>query len=197
MGRTARIVALAAVVGSAVLAVAFATRFGSDPGLSPSPLIGKAVPSLQLPGLLEDGLLSFEELRGQIVVINFYASWCVQCRYEHGDLLATADAYRDAGVTFVAISYQDDPEDSLAMLAELGMSPVTRYVTDPGSAAAIAFGLRGVPETFFVAPDGEVVAAIRGESNAVLLSGTIEAIKRGERPGFQSGGDFQPVEGGG
>lgn len=194
-GRWTRIFALIVVVGSAIVAVAFATRFGTDPALTPSPLIGRAVPDLDLPPLLpEDDALALTELEDQIIVINFFASWCIQCRSEHSDLVATANAYRDAGVTFVQISYQDDPDHTTRFLDELGWSGATRYVTDPGSRAAIAFGIRGVPETFFVAPGGEVVAAVRGESDAILLSGTIEAIRRGERPGFQQGGDFQPVE---
>lgn len=194
-GRWTRIAALVVVVGSGVLAVAFATRFGSDPALAPSPLIGRTAPDLSLPPLAEgEEPVVLTQLEDQIVVINFFASWCVQCRSEHPDLVATADAYRDAGVVFVGVAYQDDPVDTVGFLDELGRSPATRYVTDPGSRAAIAFGIRGVPETFFLAPGGEVVAAVRGESDAILLSGTIEAIRRGERPGFQEGGDFQPVE---
>ncbi len=193
-GRLARWAAIGVVLFSAVTAVAFTTRFGSDPGLSPSPLIGRQAPDLVLPGLRIGDDTGLTDLRGEIVVINFYASWCLQCRNEHPDLVATAQAYSGAGVTFVAISYQDAPEATVAFLDELGWSDATRYVTDPESRAAIAFGLRGVPETFFISPEGEVVAAIRGESDALVLSGTIEAIKRGERPGFQTGGDFQPTQ---
>lgn len=194
MGKAARVAALAVVIGSAVLAVAFATRFGSDPGLSPSPLIGKQAPELSLPMLDGDGEVALSDLVDEVIVVNFYASWCIQCRSEHAALVATAEAYLQSDVRFLQISYQDDPDDTRQMLEELGRSAATLYLTDPGSRAAIAFGLRGVPETFFIAPGGEVVAAIRGESNALLLSGTIEAIRRGERPGFQSGGEFQPVE---
>lgn len=193
-GRLARWAAIGVVLFSAVTAVAFTTRFGSDPALAPIPLIGRPAPDLVLPGLRTGDDTNLANLRGEVVVINFFASWCLQCRDEHPDLVATAEAYSGAGVTFVAISYQDDPAATGAFLDELGWSDATRYVTDPGSRAAIAFGLRGVPETFFISPEGEVVGAIRGESDALILSGTIEAIKRGERPGFTQGGEFQPTQ---
>lgn len=189
-GRLARAAAIAVIVLSAAAAVAFATRFGSDPSLAPSPLIGRPVPALVLPGLGEGEAVDLAALRDQVVVVNFFASWCIQCRAEHDDLVATAEAYAESGVTFVGISYQDSPGDSIAYLDELGWSEYTRYVIDPESRAAIAFGVRGVPETFFIAPDGVVVGAVRGEADAVILAGTIEAIKRGERPGFRQGGDF-------
>lgn len=189
-GRFARVAAIAIIVAAAVSAVAFATRFGSDPSLAPSPLIGRSVPALVLPGLGTGEEVNLAGLTDQVVVVNFFASWCIQCRAEHDDLVATAEAYSESGVTFVGISYQDGPADSIAYLDELGWSEHTLYLTDPDSRAAIAFGVRGVPETFFVAPDGIVVGAVRGEADAIILAGTIEAIKRGERPGFRQGGDF-------
>lgn len=191
MGGKVRVIAVALVVISVVTAAAFATRFGRDPALAPSPLIGQVAPDLLLPGLGAADDLALGSLLGKIVVINFYASWCVQCRNEHADLVATAQAYATRNVVFVAIAYQDDPDDTKAFLDELGWSEHTRYVTDPASRAAIAFGLRGVPETFFIAEDGTVVAAIRGESDAILLSGTLESILAGDRPGFRNGGEFQ------
>lgn len=191
MGGKVRVITGALVAISVVTAVAFATRFGKDPSLAPSPLIGQAVPDLYLPGLRADDDLTLKSMLGKIVVVNFYASWCIQCRNEHADLVSTAEAYAARNVVFVQIAYQDDPDDTVAFLDELGWSEHTRYVTDPASRAAIAFGLRGVPETFFIAEDGTVVAAIRGESDAILLSGTLESILAGDRPGFRRGGEFQ------
>ncbi len=125
------------------------------------------------------------------MVVNFFASWCPGCRSEHGDLVSTANAFAGSGVRFVQVSYQDQPEDTLDFLDELGVSPSTTYLIDEGSRAAIAFGLFGVPETYFIDRDGIVRGKIQGETNALLLGKTIDALRRGESVGSQVVGDVQ------
>lgn len=174
------------VVGlTAVLAVALASRFGSDPSISPSPLLGQPAPELTLPRLADAGEVALADLRGEIVVINFFASWCLECRLEHSALVATADAFEDAGVRFLAVSFQDEPRDSIRFLDELGWSRATEYVQDVRSRAAIAFGVFGVPETYFVDPEGTVVGRIIGPTDALTLGAAIDSIRRGEDPGQQ------------
>ncbi|MGH8873918.1 MAG: TlpA family protein disulfide reductase [Acidimicrobiia bacterium] len=185
------------VIGvTAVLAVVFASRFGLDPSIVTSPLIGRPAPDLTLAALDGGEPVHLADLRGEIVVVNFFASWCLPCRTEHADLVATADAYAGQGVQFLGVTYQDRPEDARAFLDELGWSTATRYLVDPRSEAAIALGVFGVPETFLIAPDGTVVGRIQGESNALLLGQAIEAIRRGERPGQQVVGEVQSGPGG-
>lgn len=195
-GRGVRVAAVVVVLASAVLAVVFSSRFGRDPLLVESPLIGKPVPDLTLPLLDGVGEMSLADLRGEIVVVNFFASWCLQCRGEHDDLVATAEAFAGSGVRVIGISYQDLPEDTLSFLDELGRSSATTYTTDPGSRAAIAFGVFGVPETYFIDAEGVLRGKIQGESNAVLLGETIDRIRRGEDPGQQVVGDVQSAPGG-
>jgi cytochrome c biogenesis protein CcmG/thiol:disulfide interchange protein DsbE len=190
-GRVLRWVSLAVVSATIVLAVVLASRFGSDPGLVDSPLIGKSAPEFDLPRMDGPGSLALTELQGDIVVLNFFASWCLECRNEHDDLVATSRSFADQGVTFVQVSYQETAEASLAYLADAGTSEATAYLTDPGSRTAIAYGVFGIPETFFIDPDGVVVGKIIGEADALVLGATIDAIKRGERPGQQITGDTQ------
>src|SRR5690606_14615352 len=76
-GRGARVAAWAVVVGAAILAVAFSTRFGADPALTASPLLDQPAPELDLPLLDGSGELTLADLRGEIVVMNFFASWCL------------------------------------------------------------------------------------------------------------------------
>lgn len=190
-GRWIRLGALGAVAASIIVALAFTTRFGSDPNLVTSPLIGRPAPDLTLPLLDSDGDLRLGDHRGEIVVVNFFASWCLQCRDEHDDLVATANAFAGSGVTFIQVVYQDQAADARSFLDELGWSEATIYAEDPGSRAAIAFGVFGVPETYFVSPEGTVVGKIQGESNAVLLGETIDKIRRGEAPGSQVVGEVQ------
>jgi len=130
------------------------------------------------------------------VVVNFWASWCVPCRAEHGDLVATAEAFADSAVRFVGVVYQDDPDQAIVFLDELGWGRNYEYVVDPGSRAAISFGVFGVPETFFISPEGVIVGKIIGQTDAILLGSTIDQILRGERPGERTVGTVQNGPGG-
>lgn len=184
--------ALAAVVVSVILA----TRFGRDPGLVESPLIGKPAPEFELPPLEGDGdPVALSDLRGSIVVVNFFASWCLECRVEHDALVAASDSFSGSGVRFVGISYQDDPSDSIRFLEQEGISETTEYLVDEGSRAAIAFGVFGIPETFFIDPEGTVVGRIIGPTDALTLGGAIDAIRRGEDPGQQRLGNTRSAPG--
>ncbi|CAN5897294.1 DsbE family thiol:disulfide interchange protein [soil metagenome] len=184
------------VVGlTAILAVVLASRFGSDPRLSDSPLLGRPAPAATLPFLVGSGEMNLDDYRGDIVVVNFFASWCLECRLEHDALLATSAAFADRGVQFVGVAYQDDPTDSLEFLAEFGVSESTLYVTDVGSRAAIAFGVFGIPETFFIDPQGTVVGRIIGPTDAFTLGSAIDAIRRGEDPGQQVVGNTRSAPG--
>ena len=168
---------------SVVFAVALAARFGTSPGLVESPLLGKPAPSFELPTLEGTDTVGVDDFRGQIVVLNFFASWCLECRLEHDDLVAASDAFSGTGVTFVNVSYQESPEASLRYLATEGSSEAAHYLQDPMSRTAIAYGVFGIPETFFIDGQGTVVGKIIGETDAATIGATIDAIRRGERPG--------------
>jgi cytochrome c biogenesis protein CcmG/thiol:disulfide interchange protein DsbE len=188
--------ALEAVAATAGLAIIFMSRFGRDPSLVDSPLIGAPAPSLELPMLEGGEIIDLALLKGQIRVVNFFASWCLQCRLEHADLVAVADAFAGSGVQFVGVAYQDTAEGAIAFLNEYGFNPSTFYLADPGSKAAIAFGVFGIPETYFISPEGTVVGKVIGGSDALLLGGAIDAIQRGERPGQKVTGDTQQAPSG-
>lgn len=194
-----RLVSGLAVVATLVLAVVLADRFGTDPSLVASPLIGQPAPEVTLPRLDRVDAVDpvvLTDMRGQVVVVNFWASWCVACRAEHDDLVATAAAFEEKGVTFVGVVYQDRRGPAVAFLDELGWGDNYGYVIDPGSRAAIAFGVFGVPETFFIDRDGVVVGKITGESDAALLGTTLDQILAGQRPGEQTAGTVQSSPGG-
>ena len=180
-------IALAAVV----FAVVLASRFGTDPGLVDSPLLGQPAPGFVLSPLEGGDPVSLDDLGGDIVVVNFFASWCPECRNEHAALVSTADAFADQGVTFVHIAYQESPPASLDYLDTAGRSETAHYLADPGSRTAIAYGVFGIPETFFIDEEGTVVGKIIGESDALTLGATLDAIKRGETPGQSVTGDTQ------
>lgn len=194
-GRGLRWAALAIAGVAVIFSAVLASRFGSDPGLVESPLLGQPAPVMELEMLDGSGSFDTNDLAGSIVVVNFFASWCLECRSEHADLVATSDAFADRGVQFVQVSYQEDPAASLAFLEEFGTSDATIYLSDPGSRAAIAYGVFGIPETFFIDAGGEVVGKIIGEADALILGATLDSILAGEDPGQQTTGSTQQQPG--
>jgi cytochrome c biogenesis protein CcmG/thiol:disulfide interchange protein DsbE len=148
-------------VATVVVAVALAAWLGSaglgrDPAAIRSPLLGRPAPDFALRALGADRMVRLGDLRGQVVVLNFWASWCAECRDEHPALSAAWSRFRDAGVVLVGVDFQDDHPSALAYLSERGTSwPV---VADPGSRTALAYGVYGIPETFFIGPDGQIAA---------------------------------------
>ncbi|EHY87464.1 TlpA family protein disulfide reductase [Saccharomonospora azurea] len=193
--RVVRWIALAAVIVVIGIGAVFGSRLGEDPTLVDSPLIGEPAPSAALPYLEREGLLSLADLHGQIVVVNFWASWCVPCREEHPALVAAANNYKDAGVAFVGVNFQDQRGAAVAFLDELGRgdSQVYHYVTDPDSRLTLDFGVFGVPETFFIDRTGTIVGKISGVSDYRLLSSALDQMLSGRAPESRIEGSVQPA----
>ncbi len=163
-----------------VLGVVFTSRFGTDPSLTASPLIGQPAPELSLPYLEVDGDFDFASLDGRVAVVNFWASWCLACRDEHETLLQAAAEYADLDVTFVGVMVQDQPGNGSRFLDQLGRGDPYVYVDDDRSRASLEYGVLGVPETFFVDRNGVIVAKVSGPVNGALLAGTLDAIILGQ-----------------
>ncbi len=192
--RWPRWVALAAVALTTVVAVVFGARFGTDPSVVGSPLIGRDAPDVTLSHLERDGELALRELSGDVVVVNFWASWCPPCRAEHPALVRSAERYADDGVTFLGVVYQDREAAAIEFLDELGRG--YDHVVDPDGRAGVEFGVFGLPETFFIDRDGTIAAKITGQLNQRMLEETIDEILAGEEPGARSGGEQWDSPGG-
>lgn len=118
------------------------------------------------------------DLRGKGVVLNFWASWCVPCRTEAPLLEATWRRERDHGIVFIGLDYLDQTYAAQAFLAEFDIT----YPTGPDlqSAAARRYGITGVPETFFIGPDGKIVSTVIAPlTSADDLDQRINAIRPG------------------
>jgi cytochrome c biogenesis protein CcmG, thiol:disulfide interchange protein DsbE len=127
-----------------------------DPGALPSALIGKPVPMPVIPGLKGEFDLLYS--KGQPVLVNFFASWCLPCRAEHPLLERIAKEY---GITVIGIAYKDKAEDAQRYLDELG-NPYAMTGLDESGRAGIEFGLTGVPETYVIDRDGIVRYRLAG-----------------------------------
>jgi cytochrome c biogenesis protein CcmG/thiol:disulfide interchange protein DsbE len=124
--------------------------------------------------LFDGGELSLSELRGQVVVINVWASWCPPCRDEAPVLEATWRRYRERGVTFVGVDYMDTEPAALSYLQEYGIT----YPNGPdlGSRIGRAYNVQGVPETFFVTPEGEIAELFVGPLSGARLTAILERL---------------------
>ena len=98
--------------------------------------------------------LTLSELRGQVVIINFWASWCPPCREEAAYLEQTWRKYTDKGVIFIGVDWVDTEKEALAYMDEFDLT----YFNGPdiGTRIAQAYNIQGVPETFYVAKNGEL-----------------------------------------
>ncbi|MDE0137521.1 MAG: redoxin domain-containing protein [bacterium] len=192
MSSRGRYLLVAGLVAVGLAVAVFAARFGEGAGRSASPVVGAAVPDLTLPYLDGNGSLNLADLSGShdVVVVNFFASWCLQCRNEHADLISTADAYHDRSVRFLGVAFQDNPARATSFLDELGRGGATRYLSDPGSRAAIEFGIFGVPETVFIS-GGVIVGKFLGESDTLTLTGALEQLLSGQAIESRQVGEFR------
>jgi len=166
----------------ALLVFVFNGRFGQDPRLVDSPLIGRPISDMSFDYLEQDGTFAIADQRGTVLVINFWASWCFPCRLEHDDLTSTALAYQDRGVHFLGIVYQDEPEQASAFLDEFGRGTNYSYVVDPDSRAIVELGVFGVPETYIVDANGIIQGKIAGEVNAAVLQRALDQVLAGQTP---------------
>lgn len=124
-----------------------------DPRLVPSPLIGKPVPEFDLPPVKGRTLgLASRDLKGEVALVNVFASWCVSCRVEHPVFM---DLRQRGVVPIHGLNYKDKPDDAASWLAEMG-DPYTRTGADLDGRVAIDWGVYGVPETFVVDREGRI-----------------------------------------
>ena len=136
---------------AALLALLLA-GLGRDPRAPASVQVGRAAPHFDAARLVADGgRFDSTELRGQVWLLNVWASWCAPCREEHPALLRLAGA----GVPVVGLNYKDAPDAARAWLQQSG-DPYHANVVDAEGRIAIDYGVQGVPETFVIDRAGVV-----------------------------------------
>ena len=171
-------VAVLAVVGLLVWVFA-----GADPAVERevySPLLGQPVPEIVadpvVGGSVDGGPFRLSSLRGEWVVVNFFATWCTPCIREHPELIEFQQRHALAGdASVVSVVYSDQVGTTREFFDERGGDwPV---VDDPDGRVSLDFGVSGVPESYVVAPDGTVVAKLVGGVTAAGLDRIIAEVE--------------------
>ena len=177
-----RAATVAPLVAVAALVALLAVGLGHDPREIPSVLIGKPVPKFSLPPVRGRTLgLSSADLKGEVSIVNVFASWCVACREEHPVFMQMK---REGLVPIHGLNYKDPPADAQKWLDEMG-DPYTRTGADIDGRVAIDWGVYGVPETFVIDREGRIAYKQIGAITPKLVDETLRPLiarLRGERP---------------
>ena len=153
-----------------VVAVFLALGLKLDPREVPSPLIDKSAPEFELPRLLQmEGVVGTAEMRGEVWLLNVWASWCSACRVEHPLLNDLAGRQI---VRIVGLNYKVAPADARSWLREFG-NPYDIIAVDREGDVGIDWGVYGVPETFVIDREGVIRYKHIGPVDAKVLSETI------------------------
>ncbi|MCC0079936.1 MAG: DsbE family thiol:disulfide interchange protein [Rhodobacter sp.] len=155
-------------------------NFRDDPTAMPSARAGHQAPVVSLEQMGERPLFTDDMLRtGQVTLVNFWASWCPPCRAEHPLVTDLAES----GVTILGVNYRDTPERADDYLAELG-NPYAAIGADPRARMGLDWGVVGLPETFVVDGDGNIVMRFAGPLTEAVIANQIRpAIERAQGGG--------------
>ncbi|MBJ6988498.1 DsbE family thiol:disulfide interchange protein [Devosia sp. MC521] len=152
----------------AALVAIFATSMDRDTDLIRSVLIDKPAPDFTMAALEGSGVPGFstETLKGEVTLVNVFASWCIPCRDEHPLLEQISDV---TGIRIFGINQADVPDNALAFLTELG-NPYAAIGVDANRRVSIDWGVYGVPETFLVDAEGTIVFKHTGPLSVEAIS---------------------------
>lgn len=136
----------------------------------PSPLINRPMPAFSLPTLAQPvQSMSPQDLRGQVWLLNVWASWCVACQAEHPVLVAFAKRHT---VPLMGLNYKDRRDEALRWLGKYG-DPYRASLSDTEGRVGIELGVYGVPETYVIDRDGVIRYKHIGAVTPELLEATI------------------------
>lgn len=167
-----RTVAVVGLLFAAALLFVLRAGLGKDPSAIRSPLIGKPAPTFALREVGTGRTVDLASLKGKPVVINFWATWCRPCYEEHPVLVANARRMPD--VQFLGVVFQDTEEKILGFLRQRGSGYPT--VVDDRGKTAIAYGVGGVPETYFLDANGVIRAKFNGPLSTDELQANLRKV---------------------
>ncbi|MFZ5876022.1 MAG: redoxin domain-containing protein [Nitrospirota bacterium] len=146
---------IALVVGLLGLFVLFYQGLWGNPRYIPTVLKDTPARPFSGPALGAADTISLDQFKGKVVLLNFWASWCQECRLEHSNLLALNEQFsRDPNFVMLGVNYQDKEDDALDYLKTFGTN--FAHVRDVKSAISFDYGVYGVPETFVIDQQGVI-----------------------------------------
>lgn len=138
-----------------------------------SPLLDKPAPEFEL-NRFGEGTVSLNELKGNVIVMNFWASWCIPCIKEVEILDNAYDKFSDNSVKIIGVNIWDEKEEAVAFLTKYNVDFINAY--DPDGKIQVDYGVGGVPETFFIDQNGTLVEKYSGELTENILNYYINDI---------------------
>ncbi len=148
-----RAVQILLVIGLIALFTLFLKGLGGDPRSIPTVLIGTTAPTFAGPDVESGKTISLDQYKGKVVLLNFWASWCYECKVEHKDILRLHEQFKDhPDFVMLGVNYQDELPNAQQYLKTYGSS--FQHVRDIKGTLAIDYGVYGVPETFVIDKQG-------------------------------------------
>lgn len=165
---------LLGVLGAVAIIALLSYGLTRDPRALPSTMPGQPAPAFELQRLGAADTIRSADYAGQVVVLNFWASWCIPCRTEAPLLQEAWERYRDDGLVVLGIDAQDLRGDARRFVERYGLTYPIAY--DGNGASLGRFGTTGFPETWFVGRDGRLVGEhIVGEFDREQLERNVQA----------------------
>lgn len=164
--------------------------FSRDPRHISSPLVARQAPPFELT-LFDGNKISLNDLRGKAVFLNFWASWCAPCRVEARDLEAAWQQLKDKNIVFLGIDLQDSERNAIDFLKEYNVTYPNGQ--DASGKIAVDYGVWGIPESFFIDPQGQITYKHVGGIRAATVSAKLEEARRGIVTAQEGKGEVQSV----
>lgn len=175
----------AVVAGLGIVLILFYKGLWQDPHDIPTVLIGTPAPAFSGPEVNSGDMISLEQFRGKVVMVNFWASWCYECKVEHESILAIRERYKsNPDFVLLGVNFQDDVGNARDYLKTFGST--FEHVRDLKGEISIGFGVYGVPETFVVDRTGIIrfkhVGPVVGPAFTKVTRDVIEPMLEGRPP---------------
>ena len=163
------------VAGIAALTVVLMLAFRHDPLDIRTGTVNKPAAAFTLDRIDGSGKVALADHAGKVVVVNFFASWCIPCKEENPALVRVWERYRTSDVVVIGILYQDSLDSGRRYVRDNGVTWPT--LTDEDGRIAFAYGVRGIPETYFIGPDGIIAGRHVGPIDEATLVNAIDGLR--------------------
>ena len=170
------------IVGILGLLALFYRGLWGNPSYIPPVIINTPAPNFVAKEMFDGSEMALHDLKGKVVVLNFWASWCQECKVEHPFLLALNKRFRqNPDFVMIGVNYQDKEALALKYLQEHGNN--FQHIRDATGTISIDYGIYGVPETFIIDPSGVIryktIGPLVGANYTHVVEKVIEPLLSG------------------